>query len=36
LEDRGEYSLRGRASPVRVWTRKGKRIRETASFEAVP
>ena len=36
LEDRGEYSLRGRASPVRVWTHKGKRIRETASFEAVP
>ena len=24
LEDRGEYHLRGRASPVRVWTRKVK------------
>ena len=23
LEDRGEYTLRGRTSPVRVWTRKG-------------
>jgi adenylate cyclase len=35
LEDRGEHSLRGRASPVRVWTRKVKRIREPAPFEAV-
>ena len=34
LEDRGEHSLRGRASPVRVWTRKVKRIREAAPFEA--
>jgi adenylate cyclase len=35
LEDRGEHNLRGRASPVRVWTRKAKRIREAAPFEAV-
>jgi adenylate cyclase len=35
LEDRGEYSLRGRASPVRVWTRIVKSARGTASFEAV-
>jgi adenylate cyclase len=35
LEDRGEYSLRGRASPVRVWTRKVKSARGTAPFEAV-
>ena len=35
LEDRGEHSLRGRASPVRVWTRKVKQIREPAPFEAV-
>jgi adenylate cyclase len=35
LEDRGEHSLRGRASPVRIWTRKVKRIREPAPFEAV-
>jgi adenylate cyclase len=34
LEDRGEYTLRGRASPVRVWTRKDKQIREAAPFEA--
>jgi adenylate cyclase len=34
LEDRGEYTLRGRASPVRVWTRKVKQIREAAPFEA--
>jgi adenylate cyclase len=35
LEDRGEYNLRGRASPVRVWTRKVKRSPEAAPFEAV-
>jgi adenylate cyclase len=35
LEDRGEHNLRGRASPVRVWTGKVKRIREGAPFEAV-
>jgi adenylate cyclase len=35
LEDRGEHNLRGRASPVRVWTRKVKRILEAAPFEAV-
>jgi adenylate cyclase len=35
LEDRGEYSLRGRASPVRVWTHKVKSARGTAPFEAV-
>ena len=34
LEDRGEYTLRGRASPVRVWTREVKQIREAAPFEA--
>jgi adenylate cyclase len=34
LEDRGEHTLRGRASPVRVWTRKVKRSREAAPFEA--
>jgi adenylate cyclase len=34
LEDRGEHILRGRASPVRVWTREVKRIREAAPFEA--
>jgi adenylate cyclase len=34
LEDRGEHTLRGRASPVGVWTRKVKRIREAAPFEA--
>ncbi len=33
LEDRGEYTLRGRASPVRVWTRKVKQISEAAPFE---
>lgn len=27
LEDRGEYQLRGRASPVRVWTRKVEPVR---------
>jgi adenylate cyclase len=35
LEDRGEYSLRGRASQVRVWTHKVKSARGTAPFEAV-
>jgi adenylate cyclase len=35
LEDRGEYSLRGRASPVRVWTHKVKSARATAPFDAV-
>jgi adenylate cyclase len=35
LEDRGEHNLRGRASPVRVWTRKVMRIHEPAPFEAV-
>jgi adenylate cyclase len=36
LEDRGEYSLRGRASPVRVWTHKVKGADKPASVEAVP
>jgi adenylate cyclase len=35
LEDRGEHNLRGRASPVRIWTRKVKGIREAAPLEAV-
>jgi adenylate cyclase len=35
LEDRGEHNLRGRASPVRIWTRKVKGIREAATLEAV-
>ena len=35
LEDRGEYSLRGRASPVRIWTRKVKQISEAAPFGAL-
>jgi adenylate cyclase len=35
LEDRGEYSLRGRASPVRVWTHKVKSARGTAPYKAV-
>jgi adenylate cyclase len=35
LEDRGEYSLRGRARPVRVWTHKVKSARGTAPFKAV-
>ena len=34
LEDQGEHNLRGRASPVRVWTPKVERIRESAPFEA--
>jgi adenylate cyclase len=35
LEDRGEYSLRGRVSPVRVWTHKVRSARGTAPSEAV-
>ena len=35
LEDRGEYSLRGRTSPVRVWTHKGNGAQAPASVEAV-
>jgi adenylate cyclase len=35
LEDRGEYSLRGRSSPVRVWTRKVKSASGAAPIEAV-
>ena len=35
LEDRGEHNLRGRASPVRIWTRKVKGIREAVPLEAV-
>jgi adenylate cyclase len=35
LEDRGEYSLRGRAKPVRVWTRRAKWTRGAEPFEAV-
>jgi adenylate cyclase len=35
LEDRGEYSLRGRSSPVRVWTRKVKSASAAAPIEAV-
>jgi adenylate cyclase len=34
LEDQGEHNLRGRASPVRVWTPKVERIRESAPFDA--
>jgi adenylate cyclase len=34
LEDRGEHILRGRASPVRVWTRNVARIREATPCEA--
>ena len=34
LEDRGEHTLRGRASPVRVWTRKVEQMRQAAPFEA--
>jgi adenylate cyclase len=34
LEDQGEHNLRGRASPVRVWTPKVERIRKSAPFEA--
>ena len=35
LEDRGEHSLRGRASSVRIWTRKVKQISEAAAFGAL-
>jgi adenylate cyclase len=35
LEDLGEHSLRGRASPVRIWTRKVKQISEAAPFDAL-
>jgi adenylate cyclase len=35
LEDRGEHSLRGRANPVRLWTRKVEGIHKPAPFEAV-
>ena len=35
LEDLGEHSLRGRASPVRIWTRKVKQISEAAPFAAL-
>jgi adenylate cyclase len=35
LEDRGEYNLRGRTMPVRIWTHRVKRIQESAPVEAV-
>jgi adenylate cyclase len=35
LEDLGEHSLRGRTSPVRIWTRKVKQISEAAPFGAL-
>ena len=35
LEDRGEYSLRGRTMPVRIWTHRVKRIQESTPVEAV-
>ena len=35
LEDLGEHSLRGRESPVRIWTRKARQISEAAPFGAV-
>jgi adenylate cyclase len=35
LEDRGEHNLRGRANPVRLWTRKVEGIHKPAPFEAV-
>ena len=35
LEDRGEHSLRGRASPVRIWTRKVKQTSEAPRFGAL-
>ena len=34
LEDRGEHNLRGRANPVRIWTRKVTRRREPTPAEA--
>jgi adenylate cyclase len=35
LEDLGEHSLRGRASPVRIWTRKVKQVSDAAPFGAL-
>jgi adenylate cyclase len=35
LEDLGEHSLRGRESPVRIWTGKVKQISEAAPFGAL-
>jgi adenylate cyclase len=35
LEDLGEHNLRGRESPVRIWTRKVKQISEAAPFGAL-
>jgi adenylate cyclase len=35
LEDLGEHSLRGRESPVRIWTRKVKQISEAAPIGAL-
>lgn len=35
LEDLGEHNLRGRASPVRIWTRKARQISEAAPFGAL-
>jgi adenylate cyclase len=35
LENQGEHNLRGRTSPVRIWTRKVKPIREAAPLGAV-
>ena len=35
LEDRGEHSLRGRESPVRIWTRKVGQMSEREPFGAL-
>ncbi len=35
LEDRGEYNLRGRTTPVRIWTHRVKRIQESEPDEVV-
>ena len=35
LEDLGEHSLRGRESPVRIWTRKARQTSEAAPFGAL-
>ena len=35
LEDRGEHNLRGRSSPVRIWTRQVRQISEAAPFGAL-
>src|ERR1700722_10989863 len=35
LEDLGQHSLRGRASPARIWTRKVKQVSEAAPFGAL-